>query len=126
MTSSEIDSKDCLFVCSDEMLGEGKYRRIDVFFRGKPDSIIIVRHQGKVIAYRNLCVHMPRTLDCESDFILDDSGEHLRCSMHGIVYSLETGESLSEICRGKKLTAIRAMERDQGIYISDRRVKARR
>lgn len=48
---------------------------------------------------------------------------NLRCSMHGVVYSPETGESLSEICRGKKLTSIRTTEIDKRIYINDRRVK---
>lgn len=119
-------NSDLLFVCASDQIGNGEHKRIEVLFRGTEDSIIVFRHQGTIKAFRNLCVHMPRTLDCESNCVFDDQGENLRCSMHGIVYSPETGESLSEICRGKKLTPIRTTELEQRIYLNDRRVKAAR
>ena len=70
------------------------------------------------LAYRNLCVHMPRTLDCEQNTIFDASGRYLRCSMHGIVYDPMNGESKSDICRGQRLTAIDVVEDGDGVWIA--------
>ncbi len=74
------------------------------------------------MANRNQCVHMPRRLDCEKDMIFDDSGEHLRCSMHGIMYDAMTGESISVLCNGEKLEPVKIQEDEEGVWIYDKRV----
>lgn len=112
-----------IFVCELDQLAEGSCRRIDVLYQGESDSVLVLRYQGLVKAFRNLCVHMPRPLDGEDEQIFDPGTGHLRCSMHGIVYSPETGESLSDICRGKKLTSVRVVEYDAKLYLRDKRVK---
>lgn len=68
---------------------------------------------------------MPRELDCENDMIFDETGQYLRCSMHGIVYDPLTGESLSTLCNGQRLTSVRVMEDETGIWIKDRRLRPR-
>lgn len=123
MLNDSISQPQQLLVCPSSQLAAGGYKRVEVLFRGQTSSVIVTRYKGEAIAYRNWCVHMPRTLDCEGTALVDNSGENLRCSMHGIVYSLANGESLSEICRGKKLTPIRVIESEQQVYINDRRVK---
>ena len=113
-----------MFIIEAHYLTEGSCRRVDLMYQGAAASALLLRHRGEVKAYLNQCVHMPRTLDCESNEVFDPSSGYLRCSMHGIVYSSMSGESLSEICRGKKLTAIRVVEREQRIYCIDRRIKS--
>ena len=120
---SGIDAK-LVYVGTMDQLAEVTCLRVNVLFRGAVDSVLVVHYQGEVRAYRNLCVHMPRALDCEGSQVFDQAQGYLRCSMHGIVYSPEDGESLSDICRGKKLTAVRVREIEQHIYLDDRRVKA--
>ena len=66
---------------------------------------------------------MPRRLDCEKDMIFDDAQQFLRCSMHGITYDPMTGEAMSEICKGKRLTPVKVLESDEGLWICDKRVK---
>mgnify|MGYP000004674010 CR=1 FL=1 len=66
---------------------------------------------------------MPRRLDCEKDMIFDAARENLRCSMHGIIYDPITGESLSTMCTGEKLTPVRMQEDEEGVWIIDKRVK---
>tara|TARA_R110002050_G_scaffold25982_2_gene68914 strand:- start:620 stop:841 length:222 start_codon:yes stop_codon:yes gene_type:complete len=66
---------------------------------------------------------MPRRLDCEKDMIFDRSGKNLRCSMHGIIYDPVSGESISAICNGEKLTPVKVLENDDGVWITDKRVK---
>ena len=112
-----------IWVTSSEQLDEGDYLYRDCQFRGQATSIFVFRHKGICKAYRNLCVHMPRTLNCEANTIYDETGENLRCSMHGIIYDPETGESLSTMCSGQKLTSIKVVEDEQGIWIQDKRIK---
>lgn len=113
-----------LWVGSGEVLVDGFYLRKDIVYAGEPTSVVIFRHKGKCLAYRNLCVHMPRKLDCEENTIFSASGQYLRCSMHGIVYDPMTGESVSSICNGERLTPIGIMEDAEGVWIKDRRVQS--
>jgi nitrite reductase/ring-hydroxylating ferredoxin subunit len=112
-----------IWICDKDQLTEGSYILCEVLYADEPSSVVVFRHKGNCLAYRNLCVHMPRRLDCEKDTIFDDTQEHLRCSMHGITYDPVTGESMSEICKGKKLTPVKVQEKEDGVWINDKRVK---
>jgi len=90
-------------------------------YRGGRRDAILVRFKGVVYGYLNQCVHMPRALDCEHDDIFDETGQYLQCSMHTICYDPVSGESLSEICAGKKLTALKVREEGGWVYLVDKR-----
>ncbi len=111
-----------LLVCASECLSEKRHIIIDLLYKGELHSAIVFRFNGKVFAYLNRCVHMPRTLNCERDAIFDEQRALLRCSMHGIVYEPETGTSLSTLCQGERLQALRLSEADDHIYINDKHV----
>lgn len=111
-----------LLVCPSGKLCEKQYIILDLLYQGKPHSGIIFRFNGAIFAYLNQCVHMPRQLNCERDTIFDARQELLRCSMHGIVYQPETGKSLSTLCHGEQLQALRLSEANGNIYINDKRV----
>lgn len=117
-----INSNKRIWVCQSEQLVEEAYQRIEVNYAAKPSSVIIFRWQGQCLAYRNLCVHMPRELDCEKDMIFDATKKNLRCSMHGILYDPITGESISVLCQGERLTPVKVLEDEEGIWIVDKRV----
>jgi len=116
-------SNERLWVATSEQLAEGAYLRMAVAYTGEPISVLVFRYKGQCLAYRNRCVHMPRELDCEQDVIFDATGQYLRCSMHGIVYDPLTGESVSSICNGQRLTPIGIVEDEKGVWIEDMRVK---
>lgn len=118
-----MTNQRAIHVCESDELREGEYRKLEVIYAGESSSVVVFRFKGRPFAFRNLCVHMPRTLDCERDMIFDDGGNNLRCSMHGITYDPVTGESLSEICRGKKLTPIKLYEDESGVWLRDKRIK---
>jgi nitrite reductase/ring-hydroxylating ferredoxin subunit len=109
-----------IFVANGGALAEGGYLRKDIHYAGETIAVVVFRYKGRCLAYRNLCVHMPRRLDCEKEMIFDETGRYLRCSMHGILYEPITGESISEICNGKRLTPIEVSEDGEGIWIVDR------
>lgn len=117
-----VQHPDRIWICPSDRIAEGAYLKALVRYADEMASVLVFRHGGQCRAYKNLCVHMPRALDCEQDMIFDLSGRYLRCSMHGIVYDPVTGASLSEICRGQRLTSIDVLEDDLGIWLADRHV----
>lgn len=112
-----------LWVCSSVELRNRAYRSIEVRYAGEASSVLVFRLDGRCYAYRNQCVHMPRRLDGECDTIFDAGGRHLRCSMHGIVYDPLNGASVSTMCNGERLTTVRLIEDDQGVWLNDKRIK---
>jgi nitrite reductase/ring-hydroxylating ferredoxin subunit len=108
--------------CASEALAEGRHVKLHILFEGREEECLLIRHHAVCYAYINRCVHMPRPLDCEKDLVFDDSGRYLRCSMHGIVYTPETGASVSALCEGERLRAVTVYERDGEVGIADWRV----
>jgi nitrite reductase/ring-hydroxylating ferredoxin subunit len=110
--------------CPSDALVEGRHRKLKMTFEGRPEECLLFRFGGKAYAYVNRCVHMPRPLDCEKDLVFDHTGRYLRCSMHGIVYTPETGTSISTMCEGEQLRAVAIYEEQGEVGIADFRVSA--
>lgn len=109
-------------VCQSKQLSEGQHLKLKIRFEGHDEECLVFRFDGKAYAYINRCVHMPRRLDCEQDRVFDDSGRYLRCSMHGIVYTPETGTSISTMCEGDRLHDLAVYEEDGVVGLADFRV----
>jgi nitrite reductase/ring-hydroxylating ferredoxin subunit len=100
----------------------GKFA-FSVLYRGDQREALLVRFKGEVYGYINQCVHMVRRLDCEHEDIFDESGRYLQCSMHSICYDPVSGESMSEICAGKKLTRLQVKEEQDWVYLTEKKAK---
>ncbi len=111
-------------VCASAGLAEGQHIKVMLRFEGRREEMLLVRFRGRVYAYLNRCVHMPRPLDCEKDLVFDATGRYLRCSMHGIVYKPENGASVSALCEGERLRAVTLYESEGEVGIADFRVSA--
>jgi nitrite reductase/ring-hydroxylating ferredoxin subunit len=111
-------------VCREDELDEREFRVIPVRYRGQAHSAILFRLQGRVQAYLDQCVHMPRRLNCERDTIFSEDGDFLRCSMHGIVYDPQSGASISTLCNGERLQRIRIALIEGTICLDDKRIAA--
>jgi len=109
-----------IWVCNSNEIREGGYLRSRIAYDHQPTPVLVFRYQGRCMAYKNRCVHMPRELDGELPAIFDISGRYLRCSMHGITFDPLTGESRSEICQGQRLTPVGILEDEFGVWIEDR------
>lgn len=120
----QISDPERIWLAPSDQLVEGNYLRWEVEYAGEIVPVVVFRYKGHCKAYRNLCVHMPRQLDCELPTIFDSTGKYLRCSMHGIVYDPLSGLSVGTMCNGEMLTPIGIIEDQQGIWIQDIRVKS--
>jgi len=110
-------------ICSSARLAEQASYGFHVHYRGSLREAILIRHRGVAYCYLNQCVHMPKALDCEHCHVFDETGEFLRCSMHGIVYEPDTGLCRSEICAGQSLTVLKIEERDGQIRLIEKRAE---
>ncbi len=110
-------------ICASDSLPEHGSSGFRLLYRGEPREAIVVRHRGRAYGYLNQCVHMPKALDCEHCHVFDETGEFIRCSMHGFTYEPATGLCQSEICAGKSLAVLKIDERDGLIHLVDKRAR---
>jgi nitrite reductase/ring-hydroxylating ferredoxin subunit len=110
-------------ICHDLDLHEKSFVTVDLLYKKELKNAIVFRFKNNLFAYLNQCVHMPKALNCQSKTIFDQEQNLLRCSMHGIVYDPETGQSLSTMCHDKKLVPLRVALVNEKIFIDDKRVK---
>jgi nitrite reductase/ring-hydroxylating ferredoxin subunit len=107
-------------VCTRQELAEASYLTRKIFLKKMPASAIIFAFEGIAYAYVNHCMHMQRPLNCEQDAIFDETGQYLRCSMHGFIFDPKTGECQSPVCFGQRLQALRLEESDGVIFFAEK------
>ena len=107
------DAAAPLRVCaSDELVDGGEGRRVAASLLGGEAVVFFVRHGGAVYGYLNRCAHVPMELDWVEGQFFDAEGRYLMCSTHGALYAPDTGQCVGGPCRGARLRAVRAEERD--------------
>jgi nitrite reductase/ring-hydroxylating ferredoxin subunit len=78
----------------------------------------VIRRQGRLYAYRNVCRHQPLTLDYgDGDFFTEDKG-YLLCRNHGALFTPETGLCVSGPCAGASLFPLTAVEDNGAIQVT--------
>jgi len=92
----------------------------DIILKNNPSSAIVFYLDGQPYSYVNHCMHMQRPLNCQEDNIFDETGQFLRCSMHGFIFEPKTGECQSPVCLGQKLQTLRVKEMDDKLYFAEK------
>ncbi len=110
-------------ICNREQLYDLDYLIQQINYKKQSYTAIVFYFEDTLYAYLNHCMHMHRALDCQQDNVFDKDKKRLRCSMHGFVFEPTTGECLSPVCLGQKLTALKVLEMDGQIYFSDKHVQ---
>lgn len=77
----------------------------------------VVRYQGQVFAYVNRCAHVPVELDWNDGDFFDLTRHYLICATHGAHYLPNDGHCVMGPCKGKKLEALKVVERDEQIFL---------
>ena len=110
-----------VFVCREEELGQGAVRTAQLGHdsEGRPIQALLLRDEsGAVVAYRNLCRHLPVPLDGGTGELLSEDGMHLVCGTHGATYRLNDGYCVDGPCEGMALEPL-AVRADRGdLYVS--------
>ena len=112
-----------VWVCREEELLQGVVRtaRLGLDDDGIPIMAILVRDDsGTIVAYRNLCRHLPVPLDGGTGELLSDDGAHLICGTHGATYRLLDGSCVEGPCEGLSLQRLHVRDDAGDLYVSDR------
>lgn len=93
-------------LCSAGDVAEGAARGFD-FPAGVPGpGAIVLKREGRFLAYANRCPHKGTPLETFPDRFLDDSGDVLICSTHGARFRAADGFCFEGPCAGARLKAL--------------------
>jgi nitrite reductase/ring-hydroxylating ferredoxin subunit len=70
-----------------------------------PESVILLRQDSRVFAYRNECPHTGRRLDWSPGRFLIE-GNQIICAAHGACFFIDSGRCFAGPARGDALPAV--------------------
>lgn len=108
-------------VCREDELRPGVVRTapLGVDDLGRPIQGLVLRAEdGSIVAYRNLCRHLPVPLDGGTGDLLSDDGAHLVCGTHGALYRLLDGYCVEGPCEGLSLQPLAVDVRRGEIFVA--------
>ena len=111
-----------VFVCREEELEAGVVRTAQLGHddQGIPIMALLLRDEnGAIVAYRNLCRHLPVPLDGGTGEWLSEDRTHLVCGTHGATYRLHDGYCIEGPCEGLTLHRLPVRNQDGDLYVSD-------
>ena len=78
---------------------------VEADFDGENVSLMVIRLEGSLKAYRNVCPHQGRRLDYAPGKFLCRNGT-LICAAHGAVFAMDSGRCLQGPCAGESLVSV--------------------
>ena len=111
-----------VWVCREKELRTGVVRTAQLGHDddGLPILALLLRDEnGAIVAYRNLCRHLPVPLDGGTGQLLSEDGAHLICGTHGAMYRLVDGYCVDGPCEGLSLQTLHVREDGGELYVSD-------
>lgn len=101
-----------------EELKDGHAEKFEFERSGIKREGLVLRFEGRLAAYENVCRHIPMALDSgDGDFFTRD-GKHLICATHGAVYEPLSGLCIRGPCQGASLRALPVEIREGFIEVS--------
>ncbi|MFT4197872.1 MAG: Rieske (2Fe-2S) protein [Pseudoxanthomonas sp.] len=117
MTPTDPPEPSWLRVCRRDELAEARARGCDPDPRSGEERAFVVRREGRVHAYRNLCPHNWRPLEYAKDRFLNGDGSEIVCYAHGAHFLIEDGLCIFGPCEGERLQPLRVREDEEWIWI---------
>ena len=74
---------------------------------------------GEIVAYENVCRHVPITLDYGDSRFFNAAQTHFVCQTHGATYEPLTGKCIAGPCVGASLKPLAIEVRDNAIWFQD-------
>ena len=79
----------------------------------------LARFGGKIVAYENLCRHLPLTLDYDDNRFFDSEGKFIICQTHGAMYHPASGRCIEGPCGGESLYPIEISLEDGVVWLTE-------
>jgi len=105
-------------LCPLSEIPEGGARGFDLCEDGEA-ALFLVRKEGEIFAYRDVCPHYGRTrLAWKRDAYLSADGTEIQCSVHGARFRIRDGVCTIGACLGQKLDAVPAEIREGQVFVA--------
>jgi nitrite reductase/ring-hydroxylating ferredoxin subunit len=98
-------------------LKDGQTIKFEFHREGLRIEAFVARFQGKILAYENLCRHLPLTLDYADNRFFSTDGKHFVCQTHGALYEPITGLCVRGPCAGASLKPLPIELRNDSIWL---------
>lgn len=89
-------------LCHESALAEGQARGFAPDDRGQ-DTLIVLRHQGRLHAWANACPHLGVPMAWRRHAHLNAAGTHVQCHAHGALFDPASGLCVQGPCLGQHL-----------------------
>ncbi len=103
-----------IVLCHINALIDGTARGFDPQGVGQ-DSVVVIRHEQQVFAYRNACPHLDTPLAWRKDAYLNTARDRIVCFAHGALFEIQTGRCVLGPCLGQSLPVLKVIVDDDGM-----------
>jgi len=98
-------------------LAEGQTIKFDFVRDGKNKHGFVARFHGKLVAYENVCRHIPLPLDYADNRFFSRDAKHFVCQTHGAIYEPLSGLCIQGPCEGESLKPLKIEVRQEEIFL---------
>jgi nitrite reductase/ring-hydroxylating ferredoxin subunit len=88
---------------------------------GKPVEGFVANIGGRIVAYENVCAHIPLSVDCGDNRFFTTDGAHFVCHNHGALFEPLTGLCTRGPCEGEHLKTLPIVIRDGSVWMEGRK-----
>jgi nitrite reductase/ring-hydroxylating ferredoxin subunit len=106
-----------LKLCKLDDIPDGEARGFCVEGPNLAQRLMIIRQGATALGYVDYCPHTGSRLDPGRNTFMNDDGKHLRCSIHGALFRIQSGECIDGPCFGDKLHPCPVSIKNGEIYL---------
>jgi nitrite reductase/ring-hydroxylating ferredoxin subunit len=92
-----------LFVCHEGEIEPGRAHGFSLTHGERTLEVVVLRHEGALLAFENRCPHLGTPLNLLPDHFLDAAGREIICSTHGARFTLPAGICVFGPCMDDEL-----------------------
>ncbi len=86
---------------------------------GKRVDAFLVRFEGSLCAYENVCRHLPVSLDYDDGQFFNREGDFIVCRTHGALYRPADGKCVQGPCGGESLYPLKIVMEEGAVWLGE-------
>ena len=92
---------------------------VEVIFKVASRSLILIENKQNIFTYMNSCPHIGTPLDLKLGNFLSPNKEHIICSTHGALFTIDTGKCIFGPCKGERLKGVPNIIKNDCVYVNN-------
>jgi nitrite reductase/ring-hydroxylating ferredoxin subunit len=108
-----------LRIAEENQIKEGESVKFEFQRAGKKLQGFLARYKNQLVAYENVCRHIPISLDYGDDRFFNRAKSHFICQSHGAIYDPLSGVCVGGPCTGETLKRLKIEVRGGAVWLVD-------